>query len=109
MQHIVDYLNALGEFEYAEEVANEHNRLEHFANGLDKTAFDAVVKEAEKAIALAEQLHVALESLVADLEKNAVIRVPIGKREAEKIVPCSREIYACAKAVLTGQPVGNFL
>lgn len=61
MKDIAYFLEAAGEPEYAAEVLNAHNRLEAFADGLDKAALDCAIKAAEEAIKQRDDLLAALE------------------------------------------------
>lgn len=56
MKDIAYFLEAAGEPEYAAEVLNAHNRLEAFADGLDKAALDCAIKATEEAIKQRDEL-----------------------------------------------------
>lgn len=64
MKDIAYFLEAAGEPEYAAEVLNAHNRLEAFADGLDKAALDCAIKAAEEAIKQRDDLLAALTDVV---------------------------------------------
>lgn len=61
--HIAVYLHSMGEFEMAEEVLSMHNRLEAFADGLDREALDCAIKTTEEAIKQRDELLEKLEGL----------------------------------------------
>ena len=69
MKDIAYFLEAAGEPEYAAEVLNAHNRLEAFADGLDKAALDCAIKAAEEAIKQRDELLAAIERFMDSHEE----------------------------------------
>jgi hypothetical protein len=67
--HIQEFLVSLGETEMAQEVLQMSNRLEAFADGLDKVALDSAITAAEEAIQRGERL----EQQLTEREKQVVM------------------------------------
>lgn len=60
-EHIAAYLRSIGEHEMGEEVMQMHSRLEAFADGTDRAAFDGMKQAAEAAFRQRDELLAALE------------------------------------------------
>lgn len=72
--HIVGFLNSMGERGMAEEVTAMHNRLEAFASGLDRDTFDAMERVAKEALRQRDELQNALafaREKIAELHTEA--------------------------------------